>query len=134
MSGQPPGRWEKEVLLQLFREIDRTPATTQRTLSSRLGISLGRINFLINALIGQGFVTRENHRAASTNGPYLYRLTPQGVEEKARATHQFLAEKIREQQRLAAQIRQLRKEVQDSGAARPGRDERNAERERIEKG
>ena len=116
MSVLPSERRENEAMLRIFREIDRSPATTQRNLSSRLGISLGKVNFLINALIERGFVRVENFRSTSAKGSYLYRLTPQGVEEKTRATHLFLEEKIREQQRLATEIRQLRKEVRSNGA------------------
>ncbi len=108
-------------MLRIFREIDHSPATTQRTLSLRLGISLGRINFLINTLIERGFVTVENLRTASAKGPYLYRLTPRGLEEKTRATHLFLAEKLREHERLATEIRQLKREVRASGPLPRGR-------------
>ncbi|MHB8773142.1 MAG: MarR family EPS-associated transcriptional regulator [Syntrophales bacterium] len=123
MSVQPPGRRENETMLRIFREIDRSPATTQRTLSSRLGISLGRVNFLINTLIAKGFVQVENFRKASANGPYLYRLTPQGLEEKTRATQLSLEEKIREQQRLTTEIRQLKREVRGSASPLRVRDD-----------
>ncbi len=115
MSVQPPDQLENEEILRIFREIDRSPEMTQRELSSRLGISLGKVNFLINALIGKGFVKVENFRKSSSKSAYLYYLTPTGLEEKTRTTYRFLERKIREHERLATEIQQLRKEVQESG-------------------
>ena len=115
MSVQSPDQLENEEILRIFREIDRSPEMTQRELSSRLGISLGKVNFLINALIGKGFVKVENFRKSCSKSAYLYYLTPTGMEEKTRTTHLFLKKKIREYERLATEIQQLRKEVQESG-------------------
>jgi EPS-associated MarR family transcriptional regulator len=115
MSVQPPNQLESEEVLRIFREIDRSPAMTQRELSSRLGISLGKVNFLINALIEKGFVKVENLRKSSSKGAYLYYLTPMGEEKKNRTTYLFLHEKIREYERLAMEIQQLREEVRESG-------------------
>jgi EPS-associated MarR family transcriptional regulator len=115
MSVQPPDRLENEEVLRIFREIDRSPAMTQRELSSRLGISLGKVNFLINALIGNGFVKVENFRKSSSKSAYLYYLTPMGIEKKTRTTYLFLKKKIREYERLATEIQQLREEVRQSG-------------------
>jgi EPS-associated MarR family transcriptional regulator len=115
MSVQPPDQLENEEVLRIFREIDKSPEMTQRELSSLLGISLGKINFLINALIEKGFVKVENSRKSTGKSAYLYCLTPAGLEEKNRTTCLFLKRKIGEHERLATEIRQLRKEVRKSG-------------------
>jgi EPS-associated MarR family transcriptional regulator len=115
MSVQPPDQLENEEVLRIFREIDRSPAMTQRGLSSRLGISLGKVNFLINALIGKGFVKVENFKKSSSKSAYLYYLTPMGIEKKTRTTYLFLEKKIREYERLATEIQRLREEVRESG-------------------
>ena len=115
MSVQPPDRFENEEILRIFREINRSPEMTQRELSSRLGISLGKVNFLINALIENGFVKVENVRKSNSKSAYLYYLTPTGREEKIQTTHRSLERKIREHEQLAAEIRQLRNEVKGSG-------------------
>jgi EPS-associated MarR family transcriptional regulator len=88
---------------------------TQRELSSRLGISLGKVNFLINALIELGLVKVDNFKNSSSKSSYLYYLTPRGVEEKSRATYHFLKIKIQEYDRLEREIQQLREEVQATG-------------------
>jgi EPS-associated MarR family transcriptional regulator len=115
MSVQPPDQLENEEVLRIFREIYKSPEMTQRELSSRLGISLGKINFLINALIERGFVKVENFRKSSSKSAYLYYLTPMGIEKKTRTTYLFLTKKMREYERLATEIQQLREEVRESG-------------------
>jgi EPS-associated MarR family transcriptional regulator len=123
MSIQSPDQPENGEVLRIFREIDRSPAMTQRELSSRMDISLGKVNFLINALIEKGFVKMENLRKSSSKGAYLYYLTPMGIEKKTRMTYLFLKEKIREYDRLAMEIQQLREEVRKSGLSSEEQDQ-----------
>ena len=111
----PPDRLEYEEALRIFREIHRSPEMTQREFSSRLGISLGKVNFLINALIQKGFVKVENFKKSSSKSKYLYCLTPRGIEEKSRMTYLFLKRKMREYEHLELEIRQLREEMRESG-------------------
>jgi len=112
-----PDRLEKEEALRIFRELSRSPEMTQREFSSRLGISLGKVNFLINALIQKGFVKVENFKKSSNKIKYLYCLTPRGIEEKSRMTYHFLERKMREYEHLEREIEQLREEVRKSGIA-----------------
>jgi EPS-associated MarR family transcriptional regulator len=111
----PPDRLENEEALRIFREINRSPEMTQREFSSRLGISLGKVNFLINALIQKGFVKVENFKKSSSKSKYLYCLTPRGIEEKSRMTYLFLKRKMREYEHLELEIQQLREEVRENG-------------------
>jgi len=118
MSVQLPGlpdRLEKEEALRIFRELSRSPEMTQREFSSRLGISLGKVNFLINALIRKGFVKVENFKKSNSKSKYLYCLTPRGIEEKSRMTYLFLKRKMREYEHLELEIQQLREEMRESG-------------------
>jgi EPS-associated MarR family transcriptional regulator len=115
----PPDRLENEDALRIFREINRSPEMTQREFSFRLGISLGKVNFLINALIQKGFVKVENFKKSSNKIKYLYCLTPRGIEEKSRMTYHFLKRKMREYEELDMAIRQLREEVRASGDDHP---------------
>jgi EPS-associated MarR family transcriptional regulator len=115
MSVQLPDRLENEEALRIFREINRSPEMTQREFSSRLGISLGKVNFLINALIQKGFVKVENFKKSSSKSKYLYCLTPRGIEEKSRMTYLFLKRKMWEYEHLELEIQQLREEMRESG-------------------
>ena len=116
MSAQISDQLENEEALHIFREIDKSPELTQRELSSRLGISLGKVNFLINALIRKGFVKVENFKKSSNKTAYFYLMTPGGIEEKSRMTYHFFKRKMREYEQLELEIRQLREEVRASGA------------------
>ena len=102
---------ETEEVLKVLREIAITPEMTQRELSSRLGISLGKVNFLVNALIQKGLVKAHNFKNSNNKKAYLYYLTPRGFEEKAKITYRFLRRKILEFEQLENEIRLLKKEA-----------------------
>ncbi len=102
---------ESEEVLKVLREIKNNPEMTQRDLSNRLGISLGKINFLLRALIQKGLIKAHNFKNSSNKNAYLYVLTPSGIEEKAKITYRFLKRKIKEYEQLEVQIRLLRREV-----------------------
>ena len=102
---------ESEAVLKVLQEIKSNPEMTQRELSSRLGISLGKVNFLLKALIHKGLVKAHNFKNSSNKNAYLYILTPTGIEEKARITYYFLKRKIWEYEQLEEQIKLLEKET-----------------------
>jgi EPS-associated MarR family transcriptional regulator len=106
---------ENEEVLRILREIKKSPEMTQRELSSRLGISLGKVNFLLNALIQRGWVKVENFKTSTSKKAYLYYLTPHGIEEKARTTYLFLKRKMQEYEQLEYEIGQLREEAREIG-------------------
>lgn len=100
-----------EETLMVLREISANPQLTQRELSSRLGFSLGKINFLIKAMIEKGLIKVENFKKSSNKSAYLYLLTPMGIEEKTEKTYQFLKRKLQEYEKLEIEIKQLKKEA-----------------------
>lgn len=108
---------ESEDILRLLQEVKDNPEMTQRELSVRLGISLGKVNFLIRVLMHKGFVKVKNFRNAQNKRAYFYYLTPRGFEEKSRITYRFLVRKMREYERLEKEIRRLKEEVGHSDSA-----------------
>jgi EPS-associated MarR family transcriptional regulator len=122
MAVQHSEQLENEVVLRILRELKKSPEMTQRELSSRLGISLGKVNFLINAMIQRDFVKIESFKTSTNKNAYLYYLTPRGIEEKARTTCFFLKRKMKEYELLEEEIRQLRKEVQEIGISSDAQD------------
>jgi EPS-associated MarR family transcriptional regulator len=124
MALQKRDHTENEEVLRILREIKKSPETTQRELSSRLRISLGKVNFLLNALIQRGLVKVENFQTSTTKRAYLYYLTPHGIEEKTRTTYFFLKRKMEEYEHLEEEIRQLQEEAGESVIPL---DERNAD-------
>ncbi len=111
-----------EASLHLLREISANPRLTQRDMSSRLNMSLGKINFLIRAMIEKGILKVENFRNSDNKTAYLYLLTPVGVEQKAKITLDFLRIKTEEYKKLKDEIVRLETEAQ---AIDPISDSRN---------
>lgn len=105
----------EEVHYQVLELIQRHPQITQRELARHLGVSLGKANYCLNALIEKGFVKAENFRRNDRKLAYLYLLTPSGLEEKARATVHFLRRKMGEYEALKAEIAHLQSLVEADG-------------------
>jgi EPS-associated MarR family transcriptional regulator len=79
-------------------------------MAQELGMSLGKANYLLRALLGKGFVKIQNFRNSSNKRGYAYLLTPEGVAAKAELTRRFLAAKIEEYDALRLEIERLRME------------------------
>ena len=102
--------------LAAMRVVAESPAASQRNLALALGISLGKTNFLLRALLEKGLVKSENFRRSDNKLAYLYLLTPSGAVAKARLTRDYLHRKEREYALLQAEIASLRSEVgKDAG-------------------
>ena len=95
----------------LLKTLEENPELSQRDLAKRLGVSLGKVNFCLNALVEKGSLKIKNFRNSDNKLAYAYLLTPRGVEEKARITVQFLKYKMQEYERLRAEIEELRHEA-----------------------
>ena len=100
-------------IIRLLREIEGSPAVTQRELSSRLDISLGKVNYIVKALINKGLVKTDSFKKSNNKQAYFYLLTPHGLEEKARVTYRFLRAKMKEYDRLKEEIEQLQREIRE---------------------
>jgi EPS-associated MarR family transcriptional regulator len=99
----------------LLKTLEENPGLSQRDLAKRLGVSLGKINFCLNALVAKGSIKINNFHNSSNKLAYVYLLTPCGVEEKARMTVHFLKYKVQEYERLRAEIEDLRREAGQKG-------------------
>ena len=99
----------------LLKTLEDNPGLSQRDLAKRLGVSLGKINFCLNALVEKGSLKINNFRNSDNKIAYAYLLTPRGVEQKARMTVDFLKIKIREYERLRAEIEELQHEAEQKG-------------------
>lgn len=79
-------------------------------MAHELGISLGKANYVLRALLGKGYVKVQNFRSSSNKKGYAYLLTPEGVTAKAELTREFLAAKIEEYDALRLEIERLKSE------------------------
>ena len=100
-----------EIDLELLRQLESEPRLNQRGVAGRLGLSLGRANYCIQALVRKGLVKISNFRRSDRKLAYAYLLTPKGVQEKARLTVAFLKITQQEYERLQAEIARLKAEV-----------------------
>lgn len=112
-----------EVHFRVMRLIQENPQLTQRDLARQLGISLGKANYCLKALIEKGFVKAENFRRSDHKLGYVYLLTPVGIDEKARVTVAFLRRKMQEFEALKAEIEGLQVMVSEIGECRSVRSE-----------
>ncbi len=110
-----------DVQYRLLKLLAERPDASQRQLSEALGVSLGKVNYCVKALIGQGWIKVNNFRNSRNKLAYAYVLTPSGIDAKARITARFLKRKLAEYQALKAEIAQLRAEVTPSEPAAKGK-------------
>jgi EPS-associated MarR family transcriptional regulator len=100
-----------EVRYKLLRLLNARPELTQRELARELGLSLGKVNYCVRALIDKGLIKTANLKNSKNKITYMYLLTPRGVEEKARVTMRFLQRKMREYELLKLEIEHMRVEA-----------------------
>ena len=96
----------------LLKTLENNPGLSQRDLAKQLGVSLGKINFCLNALVAKGSLKINNFRNNENKLAYAYLLTPRGVEEKARITVVYLKHKMQEYEQLRQEIEALKCEAE----------------------
>lgn len=96
-----------EKTLHLLRELESNPHITQRDLSQRFGISLGKVNFLIRALLDKGIIKANNFKNSKNKISYLYVLTSEGIKLRFELTHKFFTKKSEEYEQLKREIEAL---------------------------
>ena len=104
----------QETHLKVLRHLEDNPDVTQRELAVALGISLGKTNYCLKALINKGLIKAKNFKNNDNKRAYLYILTPKGIETKTRISVKFLRRKIAEYEALSREIEQLKTEI-DNG-------------------
>lgn len=101
-----------ETRYELIRLLETNPEMSQRDVARKLGISLGKTNYCLRALIHKGWIKAANFKNSRNRVAYMYKLTPRGIEEKANLTLRYLQIKIREYETLRVEIERLRSEAE----------------------
>ncbi len=104
----------EEVRYKLLKLLEPNPRLSQRELARELGMSLGKINYCMRALMDKGWIKVANFKNSRNKIAYMYLLTPSGLEAKARLTTRFLQIKMREYEALKDEIEQIRNETSQS--------------------
>ena len=105
-----------DIHLKVLRQIEANPEITQRELAQELGVSLGKANYCLKALIDRGWVKVNNFKNSSNKAAYAYLLTPSGLEEKAKITVRFLKQRMKDYEQLKQEIAELEAEVNGATA------------------
>ena len=68
---------------------------------------MGKINYLIKALLGKGILIVDNFKKSDNKLGYMYLLTPKGVERKRKLTLLFLKRKSEEFDKLRDELKRM---------------------------
>ena len=96
---------------KILKNVEKNPNITQRQMAKELGLSLGKTNYIIQALIQKGWVKLENFRNSKNKISYIYLLTPEGILKKTNLAQKFLAMKSNEYNKLKEEISILKNEL-----------------------
>lgn len=105
--------FDKEVKLKLLRLLQESPELTQREMNRKMGVSLGKINYCISALVQKGMIKIERFTKRKKKSVYIYHLTPSGIEELAFLTLFFLKIKLKEYARIKMEIKSLSEQMNE---------------------
>ncbi len=94
--------------IRTLEVLQQNPTLSQRELAQVLGVSLGKANYCLRALLAKGLLKAQNFKNSKNKLAYAYTLTPAGVAARAELTAEFLRVKVMEYERLSIEIAQLK--------------------------
>ncbi len=95
----------------VLKKLENNPRLTQRELSVELGLSLGKTNYVIKALVDKGWLKLNNFKRSDNKLGYIYLLTPRGISGKTILARNFLMRKSEEYNKLKVEIEKLKNEL-----------------------
>src|SRR4030066_758783 len=97
-----------ESQFKALRELEKDSTLSQRDLSKKVGLSVGRVNYIINALLKKGYIKAQRFKNSKNKIGYMYILTPKGINERLIQTQAFLQRKTVEYEELRQELEKLR--------------------------
>ncbi len=110
---------QEDTHFRVLRLLQENPEMSQRELAAAVGVSVGGMHYVLNALIEKGLLKLGNFTAAEDKRRYAYILTPKGLADKASITRGFLARKMQEYEALKSEIDALRSETEGDAQVCP---------------
>jgi EPS-associated MarR family transcriptional regulator len=104
--------------LQVLKLLQANPSLSQRQLAAEMGVSLGKANYCLRALVEKGLVKLGNFSKNPNKRSYAYILTPAGLEEKTRIALGFLKRKEAEFEAIQREIEVLKGDLESSNPER----------------
>ncbi len=101
----------EDTHLKVLRLLDVNPQMNQRELAQASGVSLGKVNYCLKALLDRGLLKVRNFQGSKRKLAYAYLLTPAGIAEKGGLTSRFLKRKMEEYELLKVEIESLQQEI-----------------------
>ncbi len=95
-----------ELTLNILRNIDNTQS--QKSLAQNLGLSVGKVNYVLKALVEKGFVKAGNFYKNENKSQYKYLLTEDGINEKISLTERFIERKKKEYDELVIELEKMK--------------------------
>ena len=78
--------------------------SSQKRFAKEIGYSVGKINYVLNALIDKGLIKSENFMTSDNKKKYKYLLTEKGIQEKMTLTRKFIERKKAEYEELVQDL------------------------------
>jgi len=103
-----------EETVKLLNYIHDNPESTQREIVEKFNFSLGKVNYLMQALTKKGTIKLKRFKNSRKKTAYLYILTPKGIREKTEITKMFLKERLEEYDKLKDEIQSLTLKLKNS--------------------
>jgi EPS-associated MarR family transcriptional regulator len=100
-----------EFRYRILKRLDANPELSQRELAKALGVSVGKINYGLRALVDLGLVKATNFVNSRNKPAYIYVLTPKGIQAKARTAVRYFRQKLAEHEAIQRELEELRQEV-----------------------
>ena len=102
-----------EFRYRILKRLEANAELSQRELAKELGVSVGKINYGLRALVDLGLIKATNFVNSRNKSGYVYMLTPKGMQAKARTAVRFFRQKLAEYEAIQAELRELRREMKD---------------------
>ena len=96
--------YNSEECLDLLQLIEEDSNISQRELAQKSGLSLGKVNYCLKALIEIGYLKINNFKNSDNKLNYVYLLTPSGIINKTIITKKFLLQKQQEYDKLKSYL------------------------------
>ena len=92
--------------------------SSQKSLAKEIGFSVGKINYVLNALIEKGLIKSENFMTSENKRKYKYLLTEKGIQEKMQLTRKFITKKKAEFEELQRDLETYEENLKYQSAAK----------------
>ena len=100
-----------EFRYRILKRLEANPELSQRELAKELGVSVGKINYGLRALVDLGLIKATNFVNSRNKPAYIYVLTPKGIQAKARTAVRYFRQKLAEYEVIQVELEELRREV-----------------------